>query len=166
MSSSSLPLAARGLAILVVAMILPIDLFGAASQNFRGAPDSAKQMQNPFDGSAGIQAGKPLYHLRCARCHGEKVGPFAFEHAPVRLEGCSACHQPHGSANPRMLTRPVVSQLCLECHANLPTPAPSLKSTFGTVPPAFHDLRLPRFQNCTICHQKIHGSYVNRAFTK
>ena len=72
MSSSSLPLAARGLAILVVAMILPIDLFGAASQNFRGAPDSAKQMQNPFDGSAGIQAGKPLYHLRCARCHGER----------------------------------------------------------------------------------------------
>ncbi len=41
----------------------------------------------------------------CAKCHGDKVGPFPFEHAPVRLEGCRACHQPHGSANPRMLTR-------------------------------------------------------------
>src|ERR1051326_8376000 len=41
----------------------------------------------------------------CAKCHGDKVGPFPFEHAPVRTEGCGTCHQPHGSANPRMLTR-------------------------------------------------------------
>lgn len=102
----------------------------------------------------------------CAKCHGEKVGPFPFEHAPVRLEGCGACHQAHGSANPRMLTRPQVSQLCMECHSNLPTPTPSMKSTLGTVPPAFHDLRSPRFQNCTLCHQKVHGSYVDRALTK
>ena len=73
MSSSSLPLAARGLAIMVVAVMLPVGLIRAASQNFRGVPDAAKQMQNPFEGSAaGIQAGKPLYHLRCARCHGER----------------------------------------------------------------------------------------------
>jgi DmsE family decaheme c-type cytochrome len=102
----------------------------------------------------------------CAKCHGEKVGPFPFEHAPVRLEGCGACHQAHGSANPRMLTRPQVSQLCMECHSNIPTTTPSLKSTLGTVGPAFHDLRSPRFQNCTLCHQKVHGSYANRAFTK
>jgi DmsE family decaheme c-type cytochrome len=102
----------------------------------------------------------------CAKCHGEKVGPFPFEHAPVRLEGCGSCHQSHGSANPRMLTRPQVSQLCQECHSNLPTPTPSMNSTLGTVAPAFHDLRSPRFRNCTLCHQKIHGSYVNRAFTK
>ena len=102
----------------------------------------------------------------CAKCHGEKVGPFPFEHAPVRLEGCGACHQAHGSANPRMLTRPQVSTLCMECHSNLPTPTPSLNSTLGTVGPAFHDLRSPRFQNCTLCHQKVHGSYANRAFTK
>ena len=102
----------------------------------------------------------------CAKCHGDKVGPFPFEHAPVRLEGCGTCHEPHGSANPRMLTRPQVSQLCMECHSNLPTPTPAMKGTFGTVGPAFHDLRSPRFQNCTLCHQKVHGSYVDRAFLK
>ena len=35
-------------------------------------------------------------------------------------------------------------------------------SALGVVPPSFHDLRSPRFQNCTVCHQKIHGSYVDR----
>src|ERR1035441_8223353 len=27
----------------------------------------------------------------CFRCHGNLRGPFTFEHAPVRLEGCGAC---------------------------------------------------------------------------
>ena len=98
----------------------------------------------------------------CAKCHGDKVGPFPFEHAPVRLEGCGACHMPHGSANPRMLTRPQVRFVCMECHSNLPVPAPAAGSNLGTVGPALHDLRSPRFQNCVLCHQKVHGSYVNR----
>jgi len=102
----------------------------------------------------------------CMKCHGDKVGPFPFEHAPVRLEGCGACHQPHGSANPKMLTRPEVRLLCMECHSNIPVPNPAPNSTLGTVGPAIHDLRSPRFQNCTLCHQKVHGSYVDRAFFK
>ena len=97
----------------------------------------------------------------CVRCHGDKRGPFTFEHAPVRFEGCAACHEPHGSANPRMLIRSEVRFLCLECHANLPV-VPNTNSALGVVPPAFHDLRSPRYQNCTVCHQKIHGSYVDR----
>ncbi len=79
------------------------------------------------------------------------------------MEGCSGCHEVHGSRNPRMLTRAEVRFTCLECHANLPVPNPS---TLGVVPPAFHDLRSPRFRNCTICHQKIHGSYVDPSFTR
>jgi DmsE family decaheme c-type cytochrome len=104
----------------------------------------------------------------CFRCHGDIAGPFPFEHAPVRLEGCGACHEPHGSANPRMLTRPQVEYVCLECHANLPGPTVPVAAGghFGMVPPAFHDLRNPRFQNCTICHQKVHGSYVSQDLTK
>jgi DmsE family decaheme c-type cytochrome len=99
----------------------------------------------------------------CFKCHGDLAAPFVYEHAPVRLEGCSACHQPHGSQNPRMLTRAQVQYVCLECHANLPgvTASPAA-GPLGTVPPAFHDLRSPRFANCTTCHQKVHGSYVNR----
>ena len=102
----------------------------------------------------------------CFKCHGEKRGPFVFEHPPMRLDGCGACHEPHGSANPRMLTRSQVRFVCLECHANLPTPTLPANGTLGTVPPAFHDLRSPQFQNCTLCHQMIHGSYVNRDFFK
>ncbi len=102
----------------------------------------------------------------CFKCHGDKRGPFTFEHAPVRLEGCNACHEPHGSANPRMLTRHEVRFVCLECHSNLPTPTPPANGTLGTVPPAIHDLRQPRFQNCNLCHQKVHGSYVSRELLK
>jgi len=92
----------------------------------------------------------------CLRCHSDLRGPFAFEHAPVRLEGCTTCHEPHGSANPRMLTRHEVRFLCLECHSNI-----AAGSALGGVPPAIHDLRSPRFRNCTICHVKIHGSNVD-----
>ncbi len=98
----------------------------------------------------------------CLKCHGDKRGPYAYEHAPVRLEGCMACHQPHGSSNPRMLTRQEVRLVCLECHANLPAPSvQTLPATIGTIPPAFHDLNSQRFRNCTICHVKVHGSNVS-----
>jgi DmsE family decaheme c-type cytochrome len=102
----------------------------------------------------------------CFKCHSDKRGPFTFEHAPVRLEGCSSCHEPHGSSNPRMLTRHEVRLVCLECHANLPAPNPSPQGNLGTVPGAFHDLRSPIYQNCTVCHVKVHGSYSNRALLR
>lgn len=95
----------------------------------------------------------------CFQCHGDTRGPFTFEHSVVRLEGCGSCHEPHGSANPRMLTRAQVSQVCLECHANLPS---LTGKVLGVVPPSFHNLLSPRFQNCTVCHQKVHGSHVDR----
>ena len=100
----------------------------------------------------------------CFRCHSDKRGPFTFEHAPMRFEGCQTCHEPHGSANPRMLTRHEVRFVCLECHANIATQSTrvGVGGALGSVPPAFHDLRSPRFQNCTICHQKVHGSHVDR----
>ncbi len=93
----------------------------------------------------------------CLRCHSDLRGPFAFEHAPVRLGGCATCHEPHGSANPRMLRRHEQRFLCLECHANT-----GATQTLGGVPPAFHDVRATRFRNCTVCHNQIHGSFVNR----
>jgi DmsE family decaheme c-type cytochrome len=97
----------------------------------------------------------------CINCHGDKRGPFTYEHAVVRFEGCATCHEPHGSANPRMLTRHDVRLVCLECHSTLPV-TPTKNASLGVVPPAFHDILSPRYQNCTVCHQKVHGSYVDR----
>jgi len=103
----------------------------------------------------------------CLQCHSDKRGLFIYEHPVQRIEGCTACHEPHGSVNPRMLVRQQVSLVCLECHANLPIRQTISKNPFtGGVPPAFHDLRSPRYQNCTTCHVKIHGSYVNREFLR
>jgi len=93
----------------------------------------------------------------CVKCHSDKQGPFVFEHAPLKVEGCSSCHDTHGSANPKMLKRNQMNQLCIECHTNtLAIGAPNT--------PSFHNQSSTRFQNCTTCHAKIHGSNVNEFF--
>ncbi|HPS77687.1 MAG TPA: cytochrome c3 family protein, partial [Thermoanaerobaculaceae bacterium] len=88
----------------------------------------------------------------CLTCHTEKSGPFVFSHSSVVLGGCMGCHEPHGSANPRMLTRSRAAQVCLECHTS------GAAAKVGSQPPSFHDLRSPRYQNCTTCHTAVHGS--------
>ena len=93
----------------------------------------------------------------CIKCHSNKAGPFVFEHAPLKVEGCSACHTPHGSANPKMLKRSSVRQLCFECHSSITEQsAPDV--------PSFHNQAVLRYQNCTICHAAIHGSNSNATF--
>lgn len=93
----------------------------------------------------------------CVKCHADKQGPFAFEHAPLKTEGCSACHTPHGSSNPKMLRRANVRQLCMECHTTLSNAEPG-------APQAPHDQRTARYNNCTVCHTKIHGSNSHKFF--
>jgi DmsE family decaheme c-type cytochrome len=129
---------------------------------------SCVDCHNPHGGAFKMMQTARANEPGCFNCHGDKAGPFVFSHAPVQLEGCQACHEPHGSANPRMLTRPQVQFVCLECHSNsvAPTTPPAASGPLGTVPPAFHDLRNPRFANCTVCHQKVHGSWVDRALLK
>lgn len=93
----------------------------------------------------------------CMKCHTDKQGPFVFEHAPLKLEGCTICHTPHGTANAKMLKRSEVRQLCLECHSNAhEIGAPNT--------PSFHNQATTRFQNCTTCHVKIHGSQNHQFF--
>jgi predicted CXXCH cytochrome family protein len=87
----------------------------------------------------------------CMKCHSDKQGPFVFEHAPLKVEGCASCHTPHGASNPKLLKRNEVRQLCLECHSN--THEIGAPNT-----PSFHNQASARFQNCTTCHVKIHGS--------
>lgn len=88
----------------------------------------------------------------CVSCHGEKKGPFVFTHVTGVTGDCTSCHEPHGSSNPKRLRRANVAQLCLECHSRLDS------SSLGSQPPSSHDLRHPRWQNCTTCHVAIHGS--------
>jgi predicted CXXCH cytochrome family protein len=94
----------------------------------------------------------------CVKCHTDKQGPFVFEHAPMAIEGCSACHTPHGSANPKLLKRNQVRQLCLECHSGI-TDQLSDGPSGGP-----HDQRNLRSRNCTVCHTQIHGSNAHKAF--
>ena len=94
----------------------------------------------------------------CVKCHTDKQGPFVFEHAPIKVEGCAACHTPHGSANPRLLKRHQVRQLCLECHSGI-TDQLSDGPTGGP-----HDQRTLLQRNCTACHTMIHGSNASNVF--
>jgi DmsE family decaheme c-type cytochrome len=93
----------------------------------------------------------------CLKCHADKQGPFTYEHAPLKTEGCSACHTPHGSSNPRLLRFSAVNQLCLTCH--------SVAHDVGAVEPAGpqHNQNA-QYANCTACHVKIHGSRISPVF--
>ena len=93
----------------------------------------------------------------CIKCHSNKQGPFVFEHGPLKLEGCSTCHTPHGSANPKMLKRPQIRQTCFECHTGISEElAPGV--------PSRHNQANMRETNCTVCHSAIHGSNSSRLF--
>ena len=92
----------------------------------------------------------------CVKCHSETAGPFVYEHNVVKTEGCTACHFPHGSPNPRLLNRANVNTLCLQCHS----PSPN----FTTAPiPTFHN-QAAQYQACTICHTSVHGSNTSSIF--
>jgi predicted CXXCH cytochrome family protein len=93
----------------------------------------------------------------CLKCHADKQGPFTYEHAPVKTEGCVACHTPHGSSNPRLLRYSAVNQLCLTCH--------SIDHGVGAAEPAgpAHNQNA-QYSNCTACHVKIHGSRTSPVF--
>ena len=93
----------------------------------------------------------------CIKCHADKQGPFTYEHAPLKTEGCVACHTPHGSANPRLLRYSAVNQLCLTCH--------SVEHGVGADEPAgpTHNQNA-QYANCTACHVKIHGSRSSPVF--
>lgn len=98
----------------------------------------------------------------CLKCHVDKRGPFVYEHAAVRVDGCETCHSAHGSTNARLLKRPVIFSVCLECHTG--------RGNFGRAADGiptqatFHNMADPRFQNCTSCHTRIHGSNADARF--
>jgi DmsE family decaheme c-type cytochrome len=91
----------------------------------------------------------------CTKCHTDIRGPFVYEHAPVKTEGCLACHTPHGSQNPRLLNMPSIATLCNQCHSPLGAGARhGLDPGSTTVTP------------CVTCHTMIHGSNASQAFVR
>jgi DmsE family decaheme c-type cytochrome len=100
----------------------------------------------------------------CVRCHTDKRGPFVFEHPPVRVEGCETCHRPHGSMNTRLLTRPIVFAVCLECHngaGNFGRQGDGVLTQNST-----HNMFDPKYRNCTTCHVRLHGSNSDPRFLR
>jgi DmsE family decaheme c-type cytochrome len=91
----------------------------------------------------------------CTKCHTETRGPFVFEHAAVKAEGCLGCHSPHGSQNARLLNAPNINQMCNQCHS------PVAGSTVHGINAGSADV-----QPCISCHTMIHGSNINPAFIR
>jgi DmsE family decaheme c-type cytochrome len=94
-------------------------------------------------------------NLICTKCHVETRGPFVYEHAAVKAEGCMGCHTPHGSQNARLLNMPNVNVLCNQCHS------PVAAGTVHSMGAGSSELT-----PCTNCHTWIHGSNLNQAFLK
>jgi DmsE family decaheme c-type cytochrome len=99
----------------------------------------------------------------CVKCHTDKRGPWVYEHAPLKVEGCEICHNPHGSMNAKLLRRPVVFTLCLECHndSNPPDGGSGVRAQTAT-----HNMLDPRYRQCTACHARIHGSNADPFFLR
>ncbi len=94
----------------------------------------------------------------CAQCHREQARPFIYEHEAMR-EGCTVCHQPHGSINPKMLVENDAN-LCLKCHAQIQGPSvPEGEIFIGKVSHASF-LRMGTCWSAG-CHTAVHGSNIN-----
>jgi DmsE family decaheme c-type cytochrome len=91
----------------------------------------------------------------CTKCHTETRGPFVYEHAVVKAEGCLGCHTPHGSQNARLLNMPNVNTLCNQCHS------PVASATVHGMGAGSSELT-----PCISCHTYIHGSNINPAFLR
>lgn len=91
----------------------------------------------------------------CTKCHTETRGPFVFEHAAVKAEGCVGCHTPHGSQNARLLNMPNVNTLCNQCHSQVASATVHGMSAGSSA-----------LTPCINCHTMIHGSNLNKAFIK
>jgi DmsE family decaheme c-type cytochrome len=100
----------------------------------------------------------------CLKCHTDKRGPFVFEHETVRVDGCESCHNAHGSTNAKLLKRPVVWTLCLECHNGAGNYGAGATGVARQA--ASHNMLDPRFQRCTNCHVRIHGSNTDPVFLR
>ncbi|OFW05242.1 MAG: hypothetical protein A3I61_10835 [Acidobacteria bacterium RIFCSPLOWO2_02_FULL_68_18] len=87
----------------------------------------------------------------CSQCHRNVTNrQHRFNHMPVREAAmtCTACHNPHGSTNVRLLrTGTTVDELCTSCHADKRGP--------------YLWEHAPVSESCVTCHEP-HGSNNQR----
>jgi predicted CXXCH cytochrome family protein len=98
----------------------------------------------------------------CLRCHSAQAGPYIYPHGAIREESCTACHNPHGTVNDKMLVARDAN-LCLRCHLAEVTPGFNLG---GFKSGATHANAIgSRLSEGTCwsagCHEDVHGSNVN-----
>ncbi len=98
----------------------------------------------------------------CVRCHTEQAGPFVYPHGAIREEGCTACHDPHGSVNDKMLIARDAN-LCLRCHLVEASPGFNLggfKAGSGHASAVGSRLSEGTCWSAG-CHEDVHGSNVS-----
>lgn len=118
---------------------------------------SCSDCHNPHKGDAVAEGGTNLAALNesCVKCHTQQGGPYVFEHEASR-EGCTVCHNPHGTMNAKML-KARNANLCLQCHFQQNTSTGQIM-----IGGRDHGSFLSR-GTCWSggCHEAVHGSHVS-----
>ncbi len=120
---------------------------------------SCGDCHNPHEGDAVAGSGAALadQNAACVKCHTAQKGPFVFVHNAMK-EGCTSCHNPHGSVNAKMLVARDAN-LCLRCHLEVGTGA-------GLIMAGGEDHRSRLVSGTcwtTGCHEAVHGSNASQA---
>jgi len=115
------------------------------------------------DAVQGVGATMDGLNDTCTKCHTAQKGPFVYEHGAMK-EGCTSCHNPHGSVNQKMLVARDAN-LCLRCHLEDPgaNPAPGVINANAVAHGVQnHNSRLMQGTCWSAgCHEAPHGSNAN-----
>lgn len=116
---------------------------------------------DPHAGNAVAEGGTSIDAINssCVKCHVSQGGPYVFEHEASR-EGCTVCHNPHGTLNAKML-KARNSNLCLQCHYQQTTSTGDIY--IGGRQHGGASGFLTRGGTCwsTGCHEAVHGSHIS-----
>jgi len=117
---------------------------------------SCTQCHPPHKGRAFAGGGTALLSREdnCLQCHPAQRGPYVFEHEAME-EGCTTCHDAHGSVNAKMLTARDAN-LCFKCHFQ------EIRGGSILIGGSDHTTRIQEGTCWNAgCHEAVHGSRVS-----